>query len=537
MIDEHTPAHDFTDQPMDPAAETASPEAAALEDPAVAEDDHALPEHDPGMGDVGPGEGGGDVPVAEAGAPAVPRPARPPRRSWGRVRRIEADGAAWLADFRPLGREVRVQLRTAFQSNPGHVLEYELKPAGPGRWSGIDVIFNRPPDLGGVLVLDEGRGLSPEGLAFVKRAIVQDPACLGAVFRTAPGVGRQLLEDMAFPLPKALVRDALGVPTLAAAAARRLREGGLEDPAAWTALVLTAKGRDEEALLRRLLQEKPEWLAGHLPLPAEGRRERVLRWWRRTGDPRWLLQLDGAELPDEAALPLLRLGLLADPGARGDVEREGWARLLDGPTHARLVRAAFLDEGRTPVDMAALSAAGPDFAALLKELATDGKHGAEARALLLERSELDPQAALDLLRKGTEGEAARRLLAIVAGAASSGLPDPGAERAREWFRLGVEDPALAGLATWLGGHAAVQEEVEGWLADTSSRALALEALCRGGEFTRARVQRLLGLEMALELRARLVAAITARNPERWSERYLVNSAEKEAWRAAGAPLA
>jgi hypothetical protein len=530
MIDEQIPAPDFADQPQDPTTEAAFPEAAAPEDP-VPVVDH------PGMEEMDAGERAGEAPATQAVSESTPRPARAPRRSWGRVLRIEADGAAWLADFRPLGREVRVQLRTAFQSNPGHVLEYELKPAGPGRWSGIDVIFNRPPDLGGVLVLDEGRGLSPEGLAFVKRAIVQDPACLGAVFRTAPGVGRQLLEDASFPLPKSLVRDALRVPVLAQAAARRLQGGGLEDPAGWVALVLMAKGRDEESLLRRLLQERPEWLLEHLPLPAGGRRERVLRWWRRTGDPRWLLQLDGSDLPDEAALPLLRLGLLGDPAARGEAEREGWSRLLGPETHARLQRVAFLDETRTAADSAALAASGAGFGALLKELATDEKRGAEARSLLLERGELDPRAALDLLRKGAEGEAARRLLSIVAGAPADSLPDPGAERAREWFQLGVEDPALAGLAAWLGRHAAVQEEVEGWLADPATRPLALEALCQGGEFTRARVQRLLGLAMEPAIRTRLVVAISARQPERWSERYLVNAVEKSDWLAAGAPLA
>ncbi|MFA7331238.1 MAG: hypothetical protein WC326_09205 [Candidatus Delongbacteria bacterium] len=484
-----------------------------------------------------------DLPVAEAEepgqagdgpAPAPERPAAPVRRSFGRIRRIEEDGTAWVADFHPLGRDVLVRLRSAFVANPGHILEYELKSGGPGRWSGVDVVFNRPPELAAVLALDEGRGLSPEGLEWVKRAIVQDPALLKTVFGGTRQVGRQLIEDMSFPLPRALLTAALKVPALAAAAARRLQGGPLRDAAEWTALILAAPPRDEEAWLRRLSGQHAAWLLEDLPLPAEGRRERVLRWWRRTGDPRWLLQLAGDELPAEAALPLLARGVLGGNEALEPAEQAAWARLLDAPTRLRLLAAAFRDPARRG-DTACFAAAGPEFRGVLTGLATDPILGAEARALLLERGELSPAAALDLLRKDARGEARERLLAILLAAAPGERPEPGPELALEWFRAGAvaADPALL---EWLGAHPAVQEQVEGWLADEATRELGLLALCHGREFSRARVQKLLGLSMSESTRRRLVEAIGRVSPERWQERYLLNDEEKASWLAAGAPL-
>ncbi len=505
----------------EPTAEQQPAEAGAPAEPQE-------PELLVGEADERPQETAGPAPVAE-------RPAAPVRRSFGRILRIEEDGTAWVADFRPLGREVLVRLRSAFVANPGHLLEYELKSGGPGRWSGVDVVFNRPPELAAVLALDEGRGLSPEGLEWVKRAIVQEPALLKAVFGGTRQVGRQLLDDTSFPLPRALLTAALKVPALASAAARRLQGGPLKDAAEWTALILAAPPRDEEAWLRRLSTMHPTWLLEALPLPAQGRRERVLRWWRRTGGLRWLLQLAGDELPAEAALPLLLRGVLGGNDALEPAEQVAWAQRLDAPTRLRLLAAAFRDPARRG-DTSCFAAAGPEFRSVLTELATDPVLGAEARALLLERGELSPAAALDLLRKNARGEARERLLAILLAAAPGERPEPGPELALELFRTGAAagDPALL---EWLGAHPAVQEQVEGWLADETTRELGLLALCHGREFSRARVQKLLGLGMTESTRCRLVEAIGRVSPERWQERYLVNAEEKAAWLVAGAPLA
>jgi hypothetical protein len=170
-------------------------------------------------------------------------------------------------------------------------------------------------------------------------------------------------------------------------------------------------------------------------------------------------------------------------------------------------------------------------------LAVDSTWGAEARALLLERAELSPAAALELLCKGAQGEARARLVALLAATPASERPDPGPALALELFQQGISSPAESGLLEWLGGHAAVQEQVERWLEEPATRELGLRALCHGKEFSRARVQRLLGMSLSGELRVALVTAISRVSPERWSERYLLNPAEKAAWQEAGAPLA
>lgn len=470
--------------------------------------------------------------------PARPaRPTEPARRSWGRILRIDEEGAAWLADFRPFGREVLVRLKNAYQANPGQILEYELKASGPGRWSGVDVAFNRPAVLEGVLALDEGRGLSTEGLDFVKRAIAKEAGALKAVFGPGapPRVGRQLLEDVAFPLPRALLVAALRHPALAGAAARRLQGGPLRDPVEFVALWMATPPREEGALLRNLLDEHAEWLLEPLPLPAESRRERILRAWRQSGELRWLLQVEGTELPAEAGLRLLAHGAFGNRPGLSEAEAAAWSRRLDPQTRARLLSAALRDPARQG-DQTLLEGLGEELRLVLSELAADERFGEEARSLLLERAELSPVAALDLLRKGARGVARERLLALLAGAPASERPDPGAELALEWFQQGVSREEDSQLAEWLGSHPAVQAKSEEWLADPARRELGLRALCHGGTFERGRVQRLLGLAMSPELRARLAAAISRVSPERWRERYLLSAEEKAAWQAAGAPL-
>lgn len=483
-------------------------------------------------------------PVEESAAPArAPRvaPERPRRRSFGRVLRIQAETAlAWLADYRPLGREVLTRLNNPWQVNPGAVLEYELRRAAGGRWQAADLVFNRRPGLEDLLALDEGRGLSAEGLDALQRLIAAAPENLGRVFaRGSNRLRQQLLEAEQFPLPRALLRAALDHPALAASAARRLLHGPLQDPAEVARLLVLAPPREEAGLLTRLAAEHPDWLLLHLPLPEEGLVERVTRWWRATGDLRWLRQVPAERLPEAAALPLLLAGVFGDQGELPDGESEAWAAWLDPTARRRLLTAAFRDKARSGLTEDPFAGLGAELRDVLGELAADPRSGEEARALLLQRGELSPAAALDLLAKGAAGETRARLLDLLAAAPAAERPSLPAGLALQWFQefAGEAQPTRAGLLEWLGPLPDVQARTEGWLADPATRRLGLEALCHAPAFDHGFLQRLMGKELPADLRRRLAQAVTRVSPERWQERYLVNDEERAAWQEAGVPLA
>jgi hypothetical protein len=490
------------------------------------------------------GEGGADNrrpgPRGREGARPV---VEPERRSFGLVRRIQPDAVAWVADFRPLGREVQVRLRSPWQANPGQILEYGLKRAagGGGRLNGVDTVFNFRPNLEQVLALDEGRGLSPEGLQWVMRAVAREPERIRQVFgpTTSVRLKQQLLEEETFPLPRTLLLAALAIAPLAGRAARRLLAGPLKHPREAALLLAGVPPKGEESLVARVVRDHPDWLLDPLQLPAEGRRERVLRWWKGTGERRWLLQVPAEEIPATAALPLLQAGvfhedLLPPP------EAAAWRRHLDPATRRRLLAAAFQDPARAALPEDPFAGLDGDMRDVLSALAADPRWGDEARSRLLARGELNGAAALDLLRQGAAGEARTRLISLLAALPADGRPVPGPQLALELFAEGAarpDSPAGAALLDWLGGHAAVQAQVEEWLGAPDRREMGLLALGQAGDFSRALVQRLLGMAMSPATRSRLVAAISRHSPERWQERYLLSDEERSAWMEAGAPLA
>lgn len=503
-----------------------------------------------------PAEGGQDTPVTaethvEMESPPLPceesgardsarstDSAIPVRRSFGRVMRIQPDAVAWVADFRPLGRDVQVRLNSPWQSNPGHILEYELKlsSGGGNRWNGVDTVFNYQPDVDAVLALDEGKGLSAEGLQWLMRAIAREPRLLGRVFGPTGSLRlqQQLMEKDSFPLPRTLLLAALSHSGLAGRAAHRLWATPLRDAREASMVLRSVGARDEGPWVERLTREHADWLLQSLDLE----QSQVQRAWRRTNDMRWLLQVPAAALPAQLGLFLLRGGALAG-GELPEVERQAWAAHVEGEQRRRLLAAAFTDDARRAGDEVIMQAMGEDFSAVLKSLAGDPRWGEEARRRLMERGELDASSALELLRSGAEGEARLRLLEILAVAPESSRPPLDDALALECFTLGLtrlEEATGAALVQWAGGHSAVQGHVEDWLAAEETRERGLLALCHAGEFSRGRVQSLLGRPMSQALRVRLVEAISRRNPERWSERYLVNDGEAQAWREAGAPL-
>ena len=477
--------------------------------------------------------------IEEKRAPRTAGEERPRRRSFGRVLRIQPDALAWLADYRPLGREVMTRLNNPWQVNPGAILEYELRRAAGGRWQAADLIFNRRPGLHDLLALDEGRGLSPAGLEELLRLLAIDPGSVGLVFRGAGDrLRQQILDAGHFPLPRALLQAALGHPALAGRAARRLLAGPLDDAEATARLLTLASPRDETALLARIAAERPQWLRQRLPLPEDGLAARVSRWRKTTRDLRWLRQISAEQVEEAEALELLRAGAFGNVAGMDEEERAAWAHWLDAASRRRLLAAAFRDKGRAGLTEDPFAGLGREYRELLTSLAADPQWGEEARALLLERAELPPATALELLAKGARGEARERLLALLAAAPAAERPRPPAAPALEWFKEAATStwPWRAGLLEWLGPLPEVQDCREAWLADPDKQALGLEALCHAPDFSHGLVQRLLGKELLPEMRARLAAAISRVNPERWGERYLANDAERETWRAAGAPL-
>lgn len=478
-----------------------------------------------------------DAPHPDA-APSASEADQPVRRSFGRVLRIQEDAVAWVADFRPLGRDVQVRLNSPFQANPGHVLEYELKVSmsGGNRWNGVDTVFNFQPDLDAVLALDEGKGLSPEGLKWLLAAIARQPASLGRVF--GPGgslrLQQQIMERDDFPLPRTLLLAALRHPGLAGRAAHRLWDSPLRGAQEVTQVLGSTGPRDEGRWLERVERDHRDWLLEDLHLDPQ----QVLRAWRKSRDLRWLLQLPVAGLKEDLALGLLRAGLFGGH-ALPDEDAKAWAARLLTVDRRRLLGAAYRDAGRQPADDVLFQEAGDDFIHVLKDLSADGRWGEEARRRLMERGELGVESALELLGAGATGEARQRLLEIVAQAPATQRPELDDHLALECFQLGLsraDHAAGQALLDWVGAHAAVQAQVEQWLSQDATRGQGLEALCHAGDFTRSRVQGLLGRNMDEALRRRLVLAISRRNPERWEDRYLVNDAEAQAWRDAGAPL-
>lgn len=477
-------------------------------------------------------------PEGSAARGAASGSAEPGRRSFGRVQRIQSDAVAWVADFRPLGRDVQVRLNSPWQANPGHFLEYELRPSASGgnRWNGVDTVFNFQPDVDAVLALDEGKGLSQEGLKWLLQAIARQPSLLGRIY--GPGgslrLQQQVMEWDEFPLPRTLLLAALRHSALAGRAAHRLWGTPLRS-AMEAALVLQATGpRDEGRWIERLEAQHRDWLLEPLGLDAQ----QAMRAWRKSREFRWLLQVPAAALKEDMALSLLRAGILGGDGLV-DLDRQAWERHLQPGDRHRLLEAAFRDTARQAADDVHFQAAGESFTSVLKGLSADPRWGEEAHRRLMERGELGVDAAMALLQAGATGEARQRLLEILAQVAVDQRPELDGELALECFHMGVSraDQDLGQtLLAWVGSHAAVQGKVEEWLSQDSTRERGLEALCHAGEFTRSRVQGLLGRPMSDALRRRMVQAISRRNPERWEDRYLVNDAEAQAWREAGAPL-
>lgn len=463
-------------------------------------------------------------------------------RSIGRVRTIvNQSSIAWVTDFRPLDRDVLVRLSSPWQAKPGELLDYELhRSAGEqSRWHGADVIFNREFTLADALALDGGEGLSHAGLRFVLAAVAREPQRLGEVFSpaTTRALKRQVLEFEEFPLPAKLVQACLGHPGLRAAAKKRVQAGPLDAERLLSLLAERAKPAEEAALWKRVREEAPELLRAPLPLASEGLSERV-RGWRRVLDEPWLLLQLPVEGAPSHAIDLLLAGLFAPEPADAELARALEERF--GGQEGAVLRAALHDPARRRLESDPLDALGerPALRKALESLIDDPATGEEARRRLLGGATVDPALALRLLREGDGGADRPRLLAALSGLpveAAAGLP---ADTLLGWFEesgsLPPEDARR--LQAWLGAFAPVAERLEGWLAEPERRDAALVALAAAPAFGRGLVQRLLGLEMESAVRAALAAAITARSPERWSERYLLSDAERQAWKDAGAPV-
>jgi hypothetical protein len=467
-------------------------------------------------------------------------------RSIGRVRTVVKQSAiAWVSDYRPLDRDVLVRLNNPWQARPGELLDYELKRSAgdKSRWHGVDVIFGRQPGLEELLALDGGEGLSPSGLHAVLAEIARDPRRLAAVFspQTSRALKRQLLDEHGFPLPAALVEACLGHPALRDAARRRVAAGPLDAGRLQHLLSERGKPVQEAALWRRVREECPELLRRPLELPAEGLGERVRAWLREFNEPWLLLQLPPAAA-ESAAGALLRAGLFSRTPADADLAQALEQRFAQ--REIAILRAAFIES---------CTGSGPgaddplwedlsrreSWTRMLEGLVDHPQVAAPARQRLLGSARVEPHLALRLLLEGSAGPERPRLLAALAElpfAEAAGLP---AETLLAWFdeSLALADSASARrLQTWLGQFAAVAERIEDWLGDETRRPAALAALCAAPAFGRGQIQRLLGLAMDEEQRRALVAAVSARSPERWQERYLLSEAETDLWRAAGAPV-
>lgn len=464
-------------------------------------------------------------------------------RSIGRVRTIVKESSiAWVTDFQPLERDVLVRLSNPWQAKPGELLDYELRRSAgeQSRWHGADVIFNREFSLADVLALDTGRGLSAAGLRFVLATIAREPQRLGEVFSqtTSLALKKQILEYQEFPLPAKLVEACLRHEGLRVSAKRRVQGGPLD--ADGLAALLADRGRpaDEAALWKRVREEAPELLRAPLDLPAEGLVERIRGWRRATGEDLLLLHLPVDAAP-AMALDLLQAGLFARQPA--DAELAAALQERFGGHEEAILEAALRDSKRRaaqpdPLDGLRENSA---FGRVLERLVDDATVGAEALARLLGGASVEPRLALRLLLESGGGPDRPRLLAALPGLPATEAGDLPAERLLEWFDESStlsEAADVRGLQRWLGGFAAVAERCEGWLAEADRRDSALAALAAAPAFGRGLVQRLLGLPMDAETRRALAAAISARNPERWNDRYLLSAEEREAWKDAGAPL-
>jgi hypothetical protein len=504
--------------------------------------------------------------------------------SAGRVKAIApGQNFGFVHDFR-MDADVFALFEFPGQAFPHELIRYELFDQGENGKSRLraeDIQFY--PRLTVDEVLGWARqGLAKAGLEWLKREIARQPDLVSRVFgpETSAGVKERLLSDGAFPLPATLVEKALADPRWQRHALPRLGRVKHWTPALFG--LLFESGLREEEFLRLLgmaLEQNPS-----LPLETgqtpRVKARQVYGAWRSLGNPALLLLLPRLQPSREDALALAAQ-LEEKPALvqafRAHDEGRSWRTLLskrwiEGEPEA--LPAQVLGDPVLP-DLLLECLGGPHHGralTLLKELpALDGTR----LAALLPRLS-DPQdrawALQGLARIGNLPadlpEDVRWHLVEGGGALSllDPLPVDGMDEPRlktvmlrpdglEYLkRRGLGDERLVALGRallgegfdpqartaflhWLGHHPEAPAWVEqGLAAGGDSFTQALEMAAGLPAFDRAFVQRVLLLPMTEAQRTALAQAISARNPERWQEMYLISDEEKAAWRQAGAPL-
>jgi hypothetical protein len=468
------------------------------------------------------------------------------RRSLGRVRTVvHHSSIAWVKDFRPMEKDVLIRLRNPWQARPGELLDYKLESsqAPKGRMQGVDVIFNREPDLAEIFALDDGNGLSEEGLRFLMRAVIADPICIKQLFsgQTSTPLKKQLLELEELPLPRALVLKALQHQDFASSALARLLSLKTWDRESFeVALEASASFEQDVRLINDVREKSPEILTADLAFPEFKREARI--WMLVDNLDLWNLvfHLPQVEIPDVLALRFLEQAWFS---VEASEKERSIFNGLTSDVRCAMYKAAFLDPRRSSLEKDPFVGLekDADFQSVMQSLFEDEKVGDEARKRLGSGSIEDPQVALRMLKNGLSDEMKRP---AVEGLIKTQLDGDACTLLGETivmdlatYSQNLSDREFAlRLQAWLGRCPGVVGSIDAWLMTDDRRELALGCLCAAVDFPRGLVQRILPLEMPEDLRHQLAVSISGASPERWQDRYILNDKEKALWLEAGAPL-
>ena len=503
--------------------------------------------------------------------------------SAGRVKALApGQNYGFVHDFR-MDADVFALFEYATQAFPGELIQYELHEQGEegrSRLRAEDIQFY--PRLSVDQVLDWAReGLGAEGLTWLKREIARQPELISRVFgpHTAPSVKERLLADAAFPLPASLVEKALALPRWRKHALPRLHRVSRWTPELFQLLCEASLPESEFMSLLVKALESRATLPLELPNPPRVKARPLYNAWRQLHTPALLLLIPHLQLNDTDARTLAAQ-LEAHPDLlhafRAHDGGRSWSSMLELRWLAgedELPTSVLADPVLPGILLKALGGARHARAVdLLRKLpapSLDTLQSAlprlttpEERAWVLAQlarqsaglSGLNPDLCWQLVDHGSSLDVLRSLpaaeftgLRIDQLLARTGglelLLERGAEpeslvrSGRALLEKGLDAPLRQSLLNWLGTRPEAADWVrEGLAGPAEQQAIALEMATGLPSFSRAFVQQLLMLPMDSGHRRALVQAIDGRNPERWTERYLVTDEEKQAWRDAGASL-
>jgi len=503
--------------------------------------------------------------------------------SAGRVKTIvPGQNFGFVHDFRR-DEDVFALFEFSGQAFPNELIRYELFDQGEDgkvKLRAEDIQFY--PKLEREEVLGWAKaGLGAAGLEWLKKEIARSPELIGRVFGpdTADTVKERLLADGRFPLPAGIVAQALASPRWRRHALPRLAKVKHWTPALFALLFEAglAEGPFLELLSAALAQDPS------LPLQLEGpvkvKARLIYAAWRNLAAPALLLLLPRLQPGREDALALwsqLEGQPALETAFRSHDEGRSWAALVEkrwldgdeplpaivlsepflpglllaglgGPNHERalsLLKSLPALDGRLLGAALEKLTAPADRAWALAALANAGQIPADLPADL--RWQMvesgGPLTLLETIPSGDLNEQRLRyLLCRPDGLAFLLGRNVPAERlvteGRALLSGGFQPEARREFLHWLGRHPLASDWVTAGLAQRGEAFdQALEMAAGLPAFERGFLQRVLLMDMAPEQRRALAAAITARNPELWQNRYLVSDEERSAWQAAGAPL-